>query len=576
MKTIRRQGAASEPPRTAAWKPSAANVIASGPAVIAYLAPLLLMILLFTRHFHDNTLGYYDADRILMDGVFIHDFIRAFPIFDPLGYALRYYIQYPVLSIGYRPPFFPFVEALFMLGFGIHIWVARLALIVMAVAGLVAWTHLLATMFDRATAAFSACLLVSLPFFAQWSWYPMAEIPTLSLVMVSACLLHAYVRTARAKLLYLATVAAALAVWTKPHAAFAVLWLPWFLLAAWPLREIIARREIRWSLLLAAFLMAPLALITLWGGDHNLHQITPSLPRSGEAFDWRESAIFHYPLVLFEEQLTVPVMLLSLGGFVWAVVRRDGRVAIFVLLIVAVYAVFSPMPAKEERYTIYWLPAFCLFAALPLHYARSRRSRSLIGAGLAATIVYGAWGTYGLTPNIRLSFEEAALYTLRHNRGPVIFVNSRNDGYFTYFVRKHDATGNRFVLRGNKLLTSSAVKPTSRLAVHARTHAEMREILSRASVSLIVTEARAFQEVETHREFQRYLRSDDFVLRWSAPIGGNDVRLAGDTLNIYEFVNPMPVDTRDLIMNLPVVGKRIVLPAHGSEPYIDTMAGGEG
>jgi len=67
------------------------------------LSPLVLLVLLFTRRLGDTSLGYPDADRILMDGVFLHDFLTAFPISNPLEYCLTYYVQYPALSIGYRP-----------------------------------------------------------------------------------------------------------------------------------------------------------------------------------------------------------------------------------------------------------------------------------------------------------------------------------------------------------------------------------------------------------------------------------------------------------------------------------------
>jgi len=81
---------------------------------------LLVMAVLLLRQLGNDSLGYPDADRILMDGVFILDFLKDLPLTRVYDYTINYFAQYPALSIGYRPPFFPFVEALFNGVFGIN------------------------------------------------------------------------------------------------------------------------------------------------------------------------------------------------------------------------------------------------------------------------------------------------------------------------------------------------------------------------------------------------------------------------------------------------------------------------
>ena len=41
-----------------------------------------------------------------LDGAFVHDLIRDMPLSDPKGWAVRYYLQYPALSILFYPPLF--------------------------------------------------------------------------------------------------------------------------------------------------------------------------------------------------------------------------------------------------------------------------------------------------------------------------------------------------------------------------------------------------------------------------------------------------------------------------------------
>ena len=117
-------------------------------------------VILFSRAFFDASLGYPDADRILMDGVFIHDFLRDLPLSHVYDYTINYYGQYPALSIGYRPPFFPFVEGLFHLVFGMNTWSSRLALLFFGLVGIASWFALVRRIFDYATAFFSTLLII--------------------------------------------------------------------------------------------------------------------------------------------------------------------------------------------------------------------------------------------------------------------------------------------------------------------------------------------------------------------------------------------------------------------------------
>jgi glycosyltransferase involved in cell wall biosynthesis len=75
------------------------------------LLVLLVTTFLLLRDIGNTNIVYPDADRILMDGVFIHDFLKDLPLTHLYQYTIEYYAQYPALSIGYRPPFFPFIEA---------------------------------------------------------------------------------------------------------------------------------------------------------------------------------------------------------------------------------------------------------------------------------------------------------------------------------------------------------------------------------------------------------------------------------------------------------------------------------
>ena len=151
--------------------------------VIGLISVLLVMSILLLRDIGNISLGYPDADRIMMDGVFIHDFLKDLPLTHIYQYTTEYYAQYPALSIGYRPPFFPFIEAIFNSLFGVNIWSSRLALLAFALIGLSCWFDLLRRSYDTNIAISATLLLVTTPFFATWGWYTMSELPVLSMMM---------------------------------------------------------------------------------------------------------------------------------------------------------------------------------------------------------------------------------------------------------------------------------------------------------------------------------------------------------------------------------------------------------
>jgi hypothetical protein len=235
-------------------------------------AVCLLYAALAARTLADPDVGFPDADRILMDGVFIRDFVLAFPLSAPLDFALRYFAQYPALSLGYRPPLLPVLEAALMVPLGVELWAARLAVILSGVAGLAVWFRLVAGIFDRGTAAAACAILASLPFIVYWSSYTMAEVPTMAMVMVSAACFYWFVEGRRPIQLYLAALAFAAAVWTKQTAIFLPLWLVPFALWRWPWRDVLGSRHVWLAMALALVLIAPIVAVTLYLGDQQIAQ----------------------------------------------------------------------------------------------------------------------------------------------------------------------------------------------------------------------------------------------------------------------------------------------------------------
>lgn len=521
----------------------------------------VVALIVLTRQLMNDSLGYPDADRILMDGVFLHDFLRDLPLDHIYDYTVTYFAQYPALSIGYRPPFFPLIEALFNLMFGVNMWSSRLALLVFALVGLTAWFLLVRRIYDLRTAVFTCLLFITLPFVAKWGWYTMAELPLVSMAMLTGYLFYRYAESEEIRYLYFAAIAFVLTVWTKQTAFYLVLWMLLFLLVQGKLLHHLKQKHVWVASLLVIVALIPLAVITLWLGDQNLVQ---SLGSGGTKSPWRMRVdrFMELPGDLISYQLTIPALVLSVLGISSAVLKRDKRALYFGLLILATLVFFAYVVHKTERYTIFWLPAFALFAALPfVYFGRTRLQGFALGVLFVLVIGYQVNEVYQRPPNQAKGYREAAAFVLENSRSPVVFVDAYNNGYFSYFMRALDDKRSMYVLRADKLLTSSSIAFKNRLQVHAENRDDIKSVLDEYGIDLIVVESEDLSGVPIHEEFRSYLKDGPFSLEDDIPIvQKNRPQLDNQRLLIYRYEEMKRSTADKLVLPVPVVGKTIEVP----------------
>jgi len=528
---------------------------------IALIAIWVTATIVLTRQISNTALGYPDADRILMDGVFLHDFLRDLPLTNIYEYTITYFAQYPALSIGYRPPFFPFVEAIFNLIFGVNMWSSRLAILAFALTGLTAWFLLVRRLYNLRTALIACSFLITLPFVAKWGWYTMAELPLVSMTMLTGYLFFRFVESGDTKFLYWSAFAFVLTVWTKQTAFFLAFWMLAFLWVEGKLLSSLRDKHVWIASGLVVIALVPLAVITLWLGEQNMAQ---SLGAGAAKNPWlvRAERFVELPDDLVRYQLTLPMLLLSVVGMGMSVFKRDRNSLIFALLILATLIFFAYVTHKTERYTIFWLPAFAFFAALPAAYLTENNLQKNTVFGVAILVLaYQIFSIYKRPPNFATGYDQAARYVLENTRSPVVFVDAYNNGYFTYFMRAHDDQRSHFVLRADKLLTSASISYKNRLQVYAETRADIERIFEQYGVDLIVVESRDVSELEIHTELRRYLKEGPFNLEKSIPVAQeNRPVLADQELLIYRYVEMKPPTADKLVLPVPVVGKTIEVP----------------
>jgi hypothetical protein len=95
-------------------------------------ALIIIAILLYSKGIFNQDTFYPDADRIAMDGVYFRDVLKDMLIKNFYDYTIRYFAQYPALSIGCRLPFFQVVMGIFYLIFGISMTTAKMTVFAFA------------------------------------------------------------------------------------------------------------------------------------------------------------------------------------------------------------------------------------------------------------------------------------------------------------------------------------------------------------------------------------------------------------------------------------------------------------
>ncbi len=527
--------------------------------LVGLIALLVVAAVLVLRRLGDPSLHYPDADRIRMDGVFILDFLTALPLHRIYDFALRYYAQYPAISLGYRPPLFAMVEALFNGVFGVNVWSSRLALLPFAAVGISAWFALVRRVFDTATAFWASLLVITTPFLAQWGWYTMSDLPVLFLTMLLGYLFYRSTESPRPVYRYASALVFVLAVWTKQIAIFLAIWLFLYLVARGQLVRYLADRHVWASVLLALVALTPIALMTIWFGDFNLEQSIGAAASPLARLGWKNIA--KYGWFLANVQSTGPFLALSAIGAILALVRRDGRVVYFLLLIASTYAFFTYVVAKDPRYTLPIIPGLAVFAALPLSYLRAApRARGLFTAVLAGLAAYQIVCLYRIDPTYATGYDEAARYVVKHRASNMVLFDGGNNGNFTYFVRAFDPDRSIFVLRGDKLLSSSALEKSMRLKIHATSRRDIANLLDKYGVTDIVVESREASTVDIHHELRRFLDTGPFRLLETIPIDSNIPWLRDNTLKVYRYLEAKPPTAESLRLRMPLIGVTVDAP----------------
>jgi 4-amino-4-deoxy-L-arabinose transferase-like glycosyltransferase len=508
-----------------------------------------------------------DMPRYLMNGTFFHDLVRDAPLRAPLEYARHYYARYPALTLGHHP----FVPALaqvpaFLL-FGISVFSARLTVLCAFVLTLAFWFRLIRDIYDVRTATAASLLFMSTPGMIPLFQVVLSEPFTLCLIVLSVYFMHRYCATQRTRYGVAFCISVVLSAYAKHLAVFLC---PVYLILY--VSTFGVRRLFRRSTLLAVaasvIAVSPLVPLTLNYSHWNIMLVTqivkPGFRTSSEGF-----LRFARGLWTGSFRLSLPVLVLAAMSVIVAVRRRDRRALLFTVWIVSVYAGLLVVGVRNDRFFVYWIPAFCALAAAIVGIGSRTIWRAIGTIAVIAVVGYQIWldvpfmnaqPRSGFRPVGAGGYEEAAQYVVANRLGDTVLYSAAIDtGYFVFFVRKHDPNREMIVLRADKILTTSR---GGRLDFERRVNRpeEIQPILQRYGVGYVVIEDRAYPDGPL-RWLQQIVQTTAFELRNRIQLESGDRRLEGATLSVYAYRAARPADRNaTLSMNIPMMDDSIQVP----------------
>lgn len=513
-----------------------------------------------------------DETRHVMTGVFFRDLLLDLPLDRLRDYAVEYYLQYPALGLTVWPPLFHGVEGFFMLAFGTSFPAARvLAGLFAALAS--AYLFLLVRRTHGTLAAAVAVLLFGLsPMVFLLSRHVMLEMPALALMLAAVYHFVCYLDLERRRDLALTAAAAAAFALTRFDGPCLLLF---FLLSLVVRRrlDVLRRREVWVAGLAALASVVPVyvPMLAAFGKAHFLVTVQGGAdPGAGRSL---LGALLFYPRHL-AGQVGWAVVVPAVAGLLVAITSPARRRACwpYLALAAATYLTFTPLAELEKRHSIYWVPAFALFAVEGIRWLAGRLppalAQSVLTAGLAALAVGLTLWQAVATPALYLrGYEAAARYVVANTRSSRFsFMDGFLNGGYIYQVRRHDPHRRHWVLRGDKLLYGVLNDPRGGYQEYAGGEGAILDTLFRYDPELIVVEQpQVAFDVPMARRLRQALAAhpERFERVESFPVESNHPAFAGVRLDVYRSKIRNPAPARRLSFEMMGLGRPLAvdLPA---------------
>lgn len=513
----------------------------------AALPLILLTVLMMHVLMAEPTEPFFNGDetRHVMTGIFVADAIADGGIWHPKSYAERYYAQYPALGLIVWPPGFYTAEGAAMLAFGRNFetgrWLA-IAYCLLACTFLYRLAFLTHGRFVAVIATLTFAFTREIVFFSR---NVMLEVPTLAFVLMAMLHLERYLQAMRRRDLVLMAVGCILAGLHRYDAVLLVLAFG-FRIAFARRWDLLAKRSVIVAGLCVIAILAPVYALAVW----EIGGVQASAASQGtDATTVRANRFeqYTYLLATLWAQLGHVACVAAVIGLALSF-RKINRAksAPYWSLTLATLLFFAPLAEQESRHAIFWIPAWCVWAAdVAGLFSRWRWVAGAVIVG--GTMV---WSLKQPVPWVR-GYSAAADYALTHSAGPgIVLFDGHFSGTIVYELRTQDRERRLWLVRADKILYGSRSDPS-----HGYVEYETSDVAILARLAeldpdfIVVEEPRARSDPPMAQRLRQLLTSKPDLYRLVAtiPVASNNLEwLANTKLLVYQPTKPRTPGERKL------------------------------
>jgi len=523
--------------------------IASKCAPAAIFAAAAIVFLLTAPTSGD--FWWFDAPSHAMNGAFIHDLVAATPFGNPMGWAVKYYLQYPAISIGLYPPLFPAAEALIFALLGVSHFAAQ-ATVSIFVALLALAVYQIARMRLSPTAATGAALLLlGLPGIAFWGRQVMLEVPAMCFAAWSLYFLVRFIERDRAPMLYASVLALVCALYTKQTFAFLA---PAFVLAlVWTRSWRVALRRELWIAFLGfVILLLPLAVMTLKFGMMNA-SLASGVDATAPSRFSLESLTWYAADMPNAAGWLVPVLAIITLVF-WGASqdsRREPLVSALLAWFLVGYLFFTAIALKDGRYTIHLLVPLGIMAVLAVHKIMPPRWSVATALVLGAGLFLFTFATQTV-PRVGGFRDAVDIVAARAPRDSTVMFYGQRSASFVFDLRAQGTRPDLRVLRAEKLLVNYRQGRTGGVRDLRVASAAIEAIFPRYRIGYAVYDPEFWNDLPSIQALNKVLSGPAFTALPSITVQAN-VPHNDRELRIVRYDGALPERAEPLSMDMPLI-----------------------
>ncbi len=483
-------------------------------------------------------------------------FARLFhdmPVHDPVQYTYQYYAHSPSFGLIHWPPL-----AYVMLGCLLYVWPSLLTVKL----GILAFSALafffqfkLARYFlPFPLALLSIPLLSFMPGLLVYEKAVMLEVPCLAFTVMAVYLWVRFLDSPSLRNGIYFAVALAATILAKYNAVY----LPLFcfcLLFAWRKARLLLAANTWIAAGVTAILIAPYyALVWHLNGNMVAKDLTQAQTSTAAMFLIYINAIPH--------QVGYVMLVLAVAGAV-VLVRDDRRLFwLAICWIASVYSVMVSIGHKEERYVIYWVPAFALLAVSlfrPVTRNWLRRGQA-VAAGLVLTLLtLQAWSYQ--RPYVAGYAEVARDLLQRTRSGFVLVDDDDNCANLIFLLNVSDPSQKIYILR--KALYVAEWNKRMGVRELVSSPDDIAAALDRYGVRYIVVHDGEAPLMKSQLILRSYLKSGRFRLIERIPLQSNPPN-SGQSVLMYENLEVHPIETKFVTVPMMTIARDIVVPVEST------------